>query len=178
MTLIEKIIARAQSNRQRIVLPESLEERTLTAADRHSILAAAQKYGFDQSQLEFKEHLTEVQGNDASEKLVKGIYERTDNELRKRETEIRMLQTELARLQATEIPYAQITREMISQYPEVQEVFIGKGASMQADSLRPQNRIMILTRTQEPLAKSRLEKMEEWLKIRLSDSTVVVLNPR
>lgn len=34
MTLIEKIIARAKSNRQRIVLPESLEERTLTAADR------------------------------------------------------------------------------------------------------------------------------------------------
>ena len=33
MNLIEKIIARAQSNKQRIVLPESLEERTLTAAD-------------------------------------------------------------------------------------------------------------------------------------------------
>ena len=31
---MEKIIARAQSNKQRIVLPESLEERTLTAADR------------------------------------------------------------------------------------------------------------------------------------------------
>ena len=34
MTLIESIIERAKSNRQRIVLPESLEERTLTAADR------------------------------------------------------------------------------------------------------------------------------------------------
>ena len=34
MTLMEKIIARAQSNKQRIVLPESLEERTLTAADK------------------------------------------------------------------------------------------------------------------------------------------------
>ena len=33
MSLIESIIARAKSNRQRIVLPESLEERTLTAAD-------------------------------------------------------------------------------------------------------------------------------------------------
>ncbi len=33
MTLIESIIERAKSNRQRIVLPESLEERTLTAAD-------------------------------------------------------------------------------------------------------------------------------------------------
>lgn len=31
---MQSIVARAQSNRQRIVLPESLEERTLTAADR------------------------------------------------------------------------------------------------------------------------------------------------
>ena len=34
MALIDSIIARAKSNRQRIVLPESLEERTITAADR------------------------------------------------------------------------------------------------------------------------------------------------
>ena len=34
MTLIESIIERARSNRQRIVLPESLEERTIKAADR------------------------------------------------------------------------------------------------------------------------------------------------
>ena len=34
MSLIEQIINRARSNKQRIVLPESLEERTLTAADR------------------------------------------------------------------------------------------------------------------------------------------------
>lgn len=34
MALIDSIIARARSNRQRIVLPESLEERTITAADR------------------------------------------------------------------------------------------------------------------------------------------------
>jgi len=34
MTLIESIIARAKSNKQRIVLPESLEERTIKAADK------------------------------------------------------------------------------------------------------------------------------------------------
>ena len=34
MSLMQQIIARAQANKQRIVLPESLEERTLTAADR------------------------------------------------------------------------------------------------------------------------------------------------
>lgn len=34
MTLMDKIIARAQSNKQRIVLPESFEERTIKAADK------------------------------------------------------------------------------------------------------------------------------------------------
>ena len=34
MALIDNIIARAKSNRQRIVLPESLEERTNTAEPR------------------------------------------------------------------------------------------------------------------------------------------------
>ena len=34
MALIDNIISRAKSNRQRIVLPESLEDRTITAADR------------------------------------------------------------------------------------------------------------------------------------------------
>ncbi|MBR3478757.1 MAG: phosphate acetyltransferase [Bacteroidaceae bacterium] len=34
MNIIESIIERAKSNKQRIVLPESMEERTITAADR------------------------------------------------------------------------------------------------------------------------------------------------
>ena len=34
MNIIDQIVARAKANKQRIVLPESLEERTITAADR------------------------------------------------------------------------------------------------------------------------------------------------
>ena len=34
MDLLQKIVARAKSDKQRIVLPESTEERTLRAADR------------------------------------------------------------------------------------------------------------------------------------------------
>lgn len=60
MTLIESIIERAKSNRQRIVLPESTEERTIKAADkaladgiadiilignREAIFAKADEYG-------------------------------------------------------------------------------------------------------------------------------------
>ena len=34
MDLLQKIVARAKSDKQRIVLPEATEERTLKAADR------------------------------------------------------------------------------------------------------------------------------------------------
>ena len=34
MDLLSQIVARAKSNKQRIVLPEATEERTLRAADR------------------------------------------------------------------------------------------------------------------------------------------------
>ena len=34
MSLLEQIVARAKANKQRIVLPEAEEERTLKAADR------------------------------------------------------------------------------------------------------------------------------------------------
>ena len=34
MNLLEKIVERAKSNKQRIVLPEATEERTLRAADK------------------------------------------------------------------------------------------------------------------------------------------------
>ena len=34
MALIEQLVARAKANKQRIVLPEGTEERTLKAADR------------------------------------------------------------------------------------------------------------------------------------------------
>ena len=34
MNIIDQIVARAKANKQRIVLPESLEERTITAADK------------------------------------------------------------------------------------------------------------------------------------------------
>ena len=62
MSLIDQIIARAKSNKQRIVLPESLEERTITAADKaladdladiilignkEEIMALAQKLGLN-----------------------------------------------------------------------------------------------------------------------------------
>ena len=36
MDLMQEIIARAKANKQRIVLPEGTEERTLKAADRFS----------------------------------------------------------------------------------------------------------------------------------------------
>ena len=91
MTLIEKIIARAQANRQRIVLPEAEEERTLIAADKaladkladiilignpEKVQALADKHGLTHIG---EATLIDPKNNPKAEEYAQGLYELRKN---------------------------------------------------------------------------------------------------
>ena len=106
---------------------------------------------------------------------MKGIYERTDSEITRRESRIRELEKELSIYKQEEIPYAQITKEIHNQYPDITNLYIGRGASVDSDSLKVNNGIMIVAGSDKPIKESIREKLENWLQIRLNDSTVTVI---
>ena len=64
----------------------------------------------------------------------------------------------------------------MSQYPEIQDLYIANGQEIQKDSLSGRNRILVVANTPEPMERKRIESLEQWLKIRLNDNTVVVMN--
>ena len=91
MALIDQIIARAKSNRQRIVLPESLEERTIKAADlaladdladiilignREEILALAAKLGLKHIE---KATIIDPATSEKTPEYINLLYERRKN---------------------------------------------------------------------------------------------------
>ena len=82
----------------------------------------------------------------------------------------------MASARQKEIPYAQISKEVVSQYPEIQDLYIANGQEIQKDSLSGRNRILVVANTTEPMERKRIESLEQWLKIRLNDNTVVVMN--
>lgn len=148
----------------------------LTEQEKELIASSASKYGIKENQLDYKEHSLGDQENDSSEKLLQSIYERADSELNKQEAKIKVLETELARLKAEEIPYSQLAREVSSQYQEINDIYIASGQEIPKDSLNGRKRIMLVVSSSQPMDSYKTGALEKWMKVRLNNPDVVVIN--
>lgn len=137
---------------------------------------SAKDHGIDPERVEFYAHQIAPNENGSADKLVRDIYARTDSEIGKRDAQIRMLEMELSKYKQKEIPYTQISREIVSQYPQVKEIYISRGADVTTDSLYTKDCILVVAKTQRPLGDEVKLRMTEFLKARLNDTTVVVIN--
>ncbi len=137
---------------------------------------SAKDHGIDPERVEFYAHQIAPNENGSADKLVRDIYARTDSEIGKRDAQIRMLEMELSKYKQKEIPYTQISREIVSQYPQVKEIYISRGADVTTDSLYTKDCILVVAKTQRALGDEAKLRMTEFLKARLNDTTVVVIN--
>ena len=146
----------------------------ITKAD---LLQRASTFGIKAEQVSINVHSTVDNTNDIE--MIKGIYDKMDAEVEKRNTEITRQQQEIARLQQelaaaqhTTLPYTQITREISGIYPMVKSVTIGRGAKVSVDSLHAQPCLSVILHTTSVLSQEQHTHLNEWLKIRLDDTTV------
>lgn len=137
---------------------------------------SAKDHGIDPERVEFYAHQIAPNENGSADKLVRDIYARTDSEIGKRDAQIRMLEMELSKYKQKEIPYTQISREIVSQYSQVKEIYISRGADVTTDSLYSKDCILVVAKTQRALGDEAKLRMTEFLKARLNDTTVVVIN--
>lgn len=137
---------------------------------------SAKDHGIDPERVEFYAHQIAPNENGSADKLVRDIYARTDSEIGKRDAQIRMLEMELSKYKQKEIPYTQISREIVSQYPQVKEIYISRGADVTTDSLYTKDCILVVAKTQRALGDEAKLRMTKFLKARLNDTTVVVIN--
>lgn len=148
----------------------------LQDSDREKILLAAKNHGIDESRLEFFEHKIGPDEDESADKIMKGLFERTDSEISKKEAQIRALESELMKYRQEEIPYLQVSREVSSLYPQIRKLTISRGAEVSLDSLNVGNRMLVVAESDRVLDQQSLERMTELLKLRLNDTTVLVLN--
>ena len=144
------------------------------------LIQRASNYGIKEEQVRISVHTTVDNNNDIE--MVKSIYDKMDTEVEKRNTEIIRLQREVTHLQQelaatkrTTLPYTQITREISGIYPMVKSVIIGQGAKISVDSLQSQPCISVILHTTSTLTHEQHTHLNEWLKIRLNDTTVELI---
>lgn len=146
----------------------------LDDSTRSNIYNTAARYGISKEELVINDHTTTESVNEME--LVKDLYDRMDNEIDARESEISRLRAELKRYEADKIPYSQLTREIGTNHPCVTEVHITRGASVlttHSDSTRHSTIIMI--KTIDTLNAEQEQQLEQWLKIRLGDENIILL---
>lgn len=146
----------------------------LDDSTKNNIYNTASRYGINKEQLIINDHTTTDSVNEIE--LVKDIYDRMDQEIDSREVEIARLRAELKKYESTAIPYTQLSREIASNYPTVQEVHIARGEGVAIDSVESSKRsTIVVLYTSESIDSDTQNKMESWLKIRLEEESIILL---
>lgn len=143
----------------------------LTERTKENVYKKAAEYDVKPEQILINDHTTTEDFNDIE--VVKGIYEKMDYEIAKRDEEIRRLKEELRASKGNDIPYVQISREVRNSYPSVKELHIAQGAAVNSDSLKLNARTIVVASCDSlGLSPEDSARLNEWLKIRLESDNL------
>ena len=107
--------------------------------------------------------------------LMKGIYQSNTKTIESLNETIAKMDTTIRRYKEKELPSELITMEICSQYEKVAAVILTRGESVDARNGGKIETIVALMQCTEPLDSREIEKLQNWLRIRLSSESVVVL---
>jgi hypothetical protein len=145
----------------------------LNDSTKEIIYKTAQEFDINEEEIIINDHAKAKDLNDIE--LVKGIYDKMDVEIQKRNDEIRKLREELKAAKGDDIPFVQVTRELINSYPSVKEVLLGQGARVESDSLSVHPCITVIVKCDTLLSGEQKGKLGDWLKIRLNSEDVSLI---
>ena len=140
------------------------------------IYKSAHEFGFTDDQIIISQNAATDQREMTDRVAIQSIYERSDQEILKREQIIDTMRKELQSYKTRELPYEQITNELLAQYPGLTNVTMTRGYSINPDSLgKRQEEILIILSAEKPISKENVEKIRKWLTVRLDFENIKLL---
>ena len=159
------------------ILTLRLAGERLSNDARAKFYTEAEKHGIHHGQIVFQEEATiEVRRLNETE-VMRDWLSATETQLKQRDDSIRTLRTQLDAYEAMQLPSQQIAAELRSQWPEIEDVTLAR-----ADT----SVILLLTTGAEehvaahavhtaPLAPEDIERIHNWLSVRLQEDNVEVI---
>ena len=142
---------------------------------KEQIYKDAEVYGITRNQIQFHEDAS-LRGEMMSEsELVSTIYERSDRQITALNDSIASLRTALDSYQEKEIPAGNLSRELFAQYPDISNLILTRGSSIDSETGNSADQIVAIITSRRPLEKESLARIERWLKIRLNTDAVTVM---
>ena len=135
----------------------------------------AETYGITRSQIVFHEDATSMREDLSEAEIVKGIYEQTDKQINRLNDSIAKLETLIADFKSKEIPTAAISKELFAQYPDITNLSLTRGSTVNTQGVETEQIVAFVTSIQ-PIDIEQHDRIERWLKVRLDNESVLVIN--
>ena len=134
----------------------------------------AETYGITRSQIVFHEDATIMREDLSEAEIVKGIYEHNEKQINRLNDSIAKLETLIADFKSKEIPTAAISKELFAQYPDITELSLTQGSSVDAEGIETEQIVAFIT-ANNPMDEELHDRIERWLKVRLDNENVLVI---
>ena len=147
---------------------------TLSEQEISSLYRSAHNFGFTDDQIIISQKAATDQNNMTDRVAIQSIYERSDKEIQQREAIIDSLRKELSSFKVRELPYGQVTNELIAQYPALKGVTMTRGYRMSTDSMTRTEEIIIILNADKKIPEDNMEKLRKWLTVRLDFDDIIL----
>jgi len=152
-----------------------LAGEALTPEARERLYKNAESYGIKRNQIVFHEDATSIPQELSEIEIVKGIYEHTDLQIKTLNDSINKLGTLLSDYKNKEIPIDAISKELFAQYPDITDLSLTRGSTVNAADGQSSEQIMAFITTSKPMDAEQHDRIERWLKVRLDHENVMVI---
>ena len=110
--------------------------------------------------------------------IVKGIYEQTDKQIQRLNDSITKLGQQLTEYKEKEMPVEAVSKELFAQYPNIVSLSLTKGAVVETSEQGETEQIIALVTSDELLTADQKDRIERWLKVRLGNENILVVNQK
>ena len=148
----------------------------LSEVAKEKLYAHAEHYGITRNQIIIHEDATNIKDNLSETEIVKSIYERSDQQIKALNDSIDKLKATVSDYQSKEIPVETISKELFTQYPEITEVSLSSGSVIHSTDSTTTEQIIAFITTQKPMPAENHDRIERWLKVRLKNENVLVID--
>ena len=153
-----------------------LAGETLTTEAKDRFYKDAERYGITRSQIIFHEDATSIRQEFSEVEIVKSIYEHTDQQIKRLNDSIALLEGRLNDYKEKEIPVDAITKELFAQYPDITSISLTRGSAMSTSTAQLTEQIVAIITSDTLINADINDRIERWLKVRLNNENVVVVS--
>jgi uncharacterized hydrophobic protein (TIGR00271 family) len=152
-----------------------LAGETLTPEFKEVLYKDAEEYGITRGQIIFHEDATMTRDVLSESDLVKSIYEYNDRQVKDLTDSIASLEARLDVYRKNELPVEAVARELFAQYPFIKGISLSEGTTVTASGKEGRHQVTAIVTSSDTLDTEMTERLERWLKARLENENVTVI---